>query len=112
MEYLFHLSEGVALLRDPLQYIVAQPIRRARPEKGVWRPVFFTRFGQETLLRHLSRRGFEPSPEALARISAEVPTDAEVLQGERRLRRDPDAPDPSALRQSGSASPAMACAPS
>jgi hypothetical protein len=100
MDYLFHLNEGLALLRDPLQYIIARPARRQTAGKGGWNHVFYTRFGSESLLKFLAWRGVTLSPETVALITVQLPSDAEVLAGERRLRHDPDnAPDPRALRR-------------
>lgn len=102
MEYLFSLGEGLALLKDPLQYVVSEHRTRSNPKKGVWRHRFYSRFGRESLLKELARRRITPSQEAVAQINSLLPSDEEVLAGERRLRLDPhNAPDPRALRRDG-----------
>ncbi|TGY88615.1 hypothetical protein E5163_12455 [Marinicauda algicola] len=77
-EFLFNINDTFALLKDPLQFIVAKP-RTGR--KASWILVSFIREGRESLLRDLRRRGILPTPEALDRIERDVPSRSELLVG-------------------------------
>lgn len=83
-EFLFYINETVALLKDPLQYIIATP---RNGKKASWRHLGYSRWGQEGVLAMLKRSGLEPTLEGREMIQSQLPTDQEVKEQEGKLIR-------------------------
>jgi hypothetical protein len=83
---LFDLNDSWAVQRDSLQFILSKTERRVG---GItrYKPMAFTRWGREGVLREIAKRGIEPTPKALDNIRDLLPSEVECLKEEIALIR-------------------------
>ena len=75
--YLFDLTPRRALLCDGVQLIIARITSNAAG-KTLYQGCGYVREGRASLLRDLRRRDIAPTPDALEKINATVPTASDI----------------------------------